>query len=58
MTKDEQEYHDFIYELTNKAKEFGEKFDRLSDNNKRRFYTDFKPIIDSSAFAWLFGNKQ
>ena len=58
MSKEEKDYQEFQLEFTNKVKELKEKYDNLSDTNKRRFYTEVKPLIDSGVFAWLFGKKQ
>ena len=57
MTQEEKEYQEFQLEFTNKVKELKEKFDNLSDNNKQRFFKEVKPLIDSGALAWLFGNR-
>ncbi len=54
MIKEETDYQNFILEFTKKSKELKEKFDNLSDNNKRRFYEEVKPLIDSGVLSWLF----
>ena len=58
MSKDESDYQEFMAEFVNKVGELKEKFNKLSDNNKRRFYAEVKPVLDTEAFRWLFGKKQ
>lgn len=45
MTTEEQEYNDFMKEVSIKAKELQEKYSNLSDNNKRRFLLYIEPLV-------------
>ena len=58
MHEEERKYQEFMLELTKKTKELNESYFKLSDNNKRKFQANVKPILDAGAFAWLLGNKK
>ena len=45
MATEEQEYNDFMAEVTLKAMELRQKYDKLSDNNKRRFLLYIEPMV-------------
>ena len=48
MTIEDQEYNDFMKEATLKAIELRHKYDKFSDNNKRRFLEYIEPIVRAS----------
>ena len=45
MTTEEQEFTDFMTEATQKAMELRQKYDKLSENNKRKFLLYIEPMI-------------
>ena len=45
MTTDEQEFNDFMTEVSLKAMELRQKYDKLSDNNKKRFLLYIEPMV-------------
>lgn len=45
MTAEEQEYNEFLKEASIKAIELQEKYNNLSDNNKRRFLLYIEPMV-------------
>ena len=58
MSYEDDDYQKFMAEFVNKVGELKEKFNKLSHNNKRRFYAEVKPVLDTEAFRWLFGKKR
>lgn len=48
MTIEDQEYNDFMKEATLKAIELRQRYDKFSDNNKRRFLAYIEPIVRAS----------
>ena len=42
---EDQEYNDFMKEATLKAVELRQKYEKLSDNNKRRFLLYIEPMV-------------
>ena len=44
MPQEEQEFNNFMKELSAKAMELQEKYDRLSEDNKRKVYLYFEPL--------------
>ena len=45
MLTENQEYNDFMREASLKAMELQEKYNNLSDNNKRRFLLYIEPMV-------------
>ena len=45
MTTEEQEYNEFMKDATLKAMEIRDKYEKLSDNNKRRFLLYIEPMV-------------
>ncbi|MBQ9206784.1 MAG: hypothetical protein IJ158_08745 [Treponema sp.] len=45
MLTDDQEFNDFMTEASLKAMELRQKYDKLSDNNKRRFLLYIEPMV-------------
>ena len=45
MTTDDQEFNDFMKEVSLKAMELRKKYDKLSDSNKRRFLLYIEPMV-------------
>lgn len=45
MTAEEQEYNEFLKEASIKAMELQEKYNNLSDNNKRSFLLYIEPMV-------------
>lgn len=45
MISEEQEFTDFITEVSIKAMELRQKYDKLSDNNKKKFLLYINPIV-------------
>lgn len=48
MNADEKEYNAFIAEITEKALSLQEKYNKLSDNNKKRFLLYIEPLVRAS----------
>ena len=44
MPQEEQEFNNFMLELSVKARELQEKYNKLSENNKRKVYIYFGPL--------------
>lgn len=45
MSSEDQEFTDFMTEATQKAIELRQKYDKLSENNKRRFLLYIEPMV-------------
>ena len=45
MTLEEQEFTDFITEASIKAMELRQKYDKLTENNKKKFLLYIEPMI-------------
>lgn len=45
MTTEEQEFADFMTEASIKAMKIRQKYDKLSDSNKRKFLQYIKPMV-------------
>ena len=45
MTTEEQEFADFMAEVSIKAIELRQKYDKLSDSNKRKFLQYIEPMV-------------
>ena len=45
MLTDDQEFNDFMTEASLKAMELRQKYDKLSDNNKRCFLLYIEPMV-------------
>lgn len=45
MIKDEQEFNDFMAEVSKESKKLWDKYNNLSENNKRKFLRYIEPII-------------
>ena len=45
MTSEEQEYNAFISYISKESKELWEKYNKLSDNNKRKFLLYVEPLV-------------
>ena len=45
MLTDDQEFNDFMTEASLKAMELRQKYDKLSDSNKRRFLLYIEPMV-------------
>ena len=45
MPPEDQEFTDFMTEATQKALELRQKYDKLSDNNKRKFLQYIEPMV-------------
>ena len=45
MTPEDQEFTDFMTEASIKAMELRQKYDNLSENNKRRFLMYIEPMV-------------
>lgn len=45
MTPEEQEFADFMTEASIKAMELRQKYDKLSENNKRKFLLYIEPMV-------------
>ena len=45
MPPEDQEFTDFMTEATQKAMEPRQKYDKLSDNNKRKFLQYIEPMV-------------
>lgn len=45
MTPEDQEFTDFMTEATQKAMELRQKYDKLSENNKRKFLLYIEPTV-------------
>ena len=54
MTTEEQEYNDFMAEATKKVSELQLKYNRLSDNNKKRFVEYVMPMLRTLEAQDLF----
>ncbi len=54
MTIEEQEYNDFMSEATKKVSELQLKYNRLSDNNKKRFAEHVIPMFRTLEAQDLF----
>ena len=48
MNAEEKEYNTFIAEITEKALSLQEKYNKLSDNNKKRFLLYIEPLVRAS----------
>lgn len=47
MTPEDQEFTDFMTEASIKAMELRQKYDKLSENNKRKFLFYIEPMVRS-----------
>lgn len=45
MTTEEQEFTNFIAYISKKSKDLWVKYDKLSDNNKRKFLLYIEPMV-------------
>jgi len=45
MTREEQEYNDFMAEVSKESKKLWDKYSNLSENNKRKFLLYIEPMI-------------
>ena len=45
MPTEDQEFTDFVTEVSIKAMELRQKYDKLSENNKRKFLLYIEPMI-------------
>lgn len=45
MSSEDQEFTDFMTEATQKAMELRQKYDKLSENNKRKFLLYIEPMV-------------
>lgn len=45
MIIEEQEYNDFMTEVSKESKKLWDKYNNLSENNKRKFLLYIEPII-------------
>ncbi len=45
MTPEDQEFTDFMTEASKKAMELRQKYNKLSDNNKRKFLQYIEPMV-------------
>ena len=45
MTAEEQEFNELIKYITHESKELRDKYDKLSDNNKRKFLLYVEPLV-------------
>ena len=45
MTTEEQEFSNFMTETSIKAMKIRQKYDKLSDNNKRKFLQYIEPMV-------------
>lgn len=45
MTTEEQEYYDFIAEVSKESNKLWNKYNKLSEDNKRNFLLYIEPII-------------
>ena len=45
VTTEEQEFTDFMTEASIKAMELRQKYDKLSENNKRKFLQYIEPMV-------------
>lgn len=45
MPPEDQEFTDFMTEATQKAMELRQQYDKLSDNNKRKFLQYIEPMV-------------
>ena len=45
MTTEDQKYNDFISYISKESKELWDKYDKLSDNNKRKFLLYVEPLV-------------
>lgn len=45
MTTEEQEYNDFMADVSKESKKLWDKYDKLSENNKRKFLLYIEPLI-------------
>lgn len=54
MTREEQEFSDFMKEASAKVMELQEKYDKLSDNNKTRFVECVMPMFRTLEAQDLF----
>lgn len=45
MTPEDQEFTDFMTEASIKAMELRQKYDKLSENNKRKFLLYIEPMV-------------
>lgn len=45
MTIEEQEYYDFMTEVSEESKKLWDKYNNLSENNKRKFLLYIEPLV-------------
>ena len=45
MTTEEQEYNSFMADISEKAMDLQNKYNKLSDNNKRKFLQYIEPMV-------------
>lgn len=45
MTTEEQEYNNFMADISEKAMDLQNKYNKLSDNNKRKFLQYIEPMV-------------
>lgn len=45
MVNEEQEYNEFVTEISKESKKLWDKYSNLSENNKRKFLLYIEPII-------------
>ncbi len=45
MTTEEQEYNNFMADISEKAMDLQNKYNKLSDNNKRKFLLYIEPMV-------------
>ena len=45
MTTEEQEYNDFMTEVSKESKKLWDKYNNLSENNKRKFLLYIEPLV-------------
>ena len=45
MTAEEKEFNDFLAYISKESKELWRKYDKLSDNNKRKFLLYIEPLV-------------
>lgn len=45
MTTEEQEYNDFMTEVSKESKKLWDKYNNLSENNKRKFLLYIEPMV-------------
>lgn len=45
MTTEEQEYNDFMTEVSKESKKLWNKYNKLSEDNKRKFLLYIEPLV-------------